>query len=147
MASDLSAQCENLILCAQNADKLNRAVKQLQKTSKAKITPISCDLSSVSGMDSLVSNLESMDLQIDLFIKNAGFGLSGYFVDNKWSDLSEMIHLNVLAVTKLSHCINFSIPRYRFSSCSLIQNDAPCYLITQTNWNEHCLPLLSFLGA
>ncbi len=103
LAEQLARQCQNLVLVSKDPNRLERAVQRLKKPGNAKILPVDCDLSSNTGIEKLISGLESSNLQFDLFVNNAGFGLSGYFVDNNWDELSEMINLNVIAVAKLGH--------------------------------------------
>lgn len=63
------------------------------------------DLAKPGAAASLIAALEAEGLSVDTLINNAGFGLGGKFADRPLARLSEMIDLNVRALTELCHLV------------------------------------------
>ena len=63
------------------------------------------DLAKPGAAASLIAALEAEGLSVDTLINNAGFGLGGPFADRPLGRLSEMIDLNVRALTELCHLV------------------------------------------
>jgi short-subunit dehydrogenase len=63
------------------------------------------DLAKPGAAASLIAALEAEGLSVDTLINNAGFGLGGKFADRPLGRLSEMIDLNVRALTELCHLV------------------------------------------
>jgi len=63
------------------------------------------DLSTASDRDRLIDSLAARNVQPDLLLNNAGMGDYGEFRSADWTKLSEMIRLNVEALTHLSHAL------------------------------------------
>lgn len=63
------------------------------------------DLAKEGAAASLIAALEAEGLSVGTLINNAGFGLGGQFADRPLARLSEMIELNVRALTELCHLV------------------------------------------
>jgi len=79
------------------------------------------DLAKEGAAASLVAELEAEGLGVGTLINNAGFGLGGTFADRPLSRLSEMIELNVRALTELCHLV---LPGMRERGAGAILNVA-----------------------
>jgi len=79
------------------------------------------DLAKEGAAASLIAELEAEGLGVGTLINNAGFGLGGKFADRPLSRLSEMIELNVRALTELCHLV---LPGMRERGAGAILNVA-----------------------
>jgi short-subunit dehydrogenase len=61
------------------------------------------DLSRQGAAAELKSRLDARGIQVDCLLNNAGSGLYGAFVDQPLQKTMEMLRLNILAVTELTH--------------------------------------------
>ena len=61
------------------------------------------DLSRPDGSKSLQQRLDERGIEPDILINNAGFGLSSAFVEHDPGRLREMLQLNIVSLTELSH--------------------------------------------
>lgn len=98
-----AADGTNLVLVARSADKLNRISEELRKNYSSQVVTIAVDLSEESGVNSLISEIESGNITIDALVNNAGFGDFGDFAKADLPKNMEMIRLNISAITRLSH--------------------------------------------
>jgi len=60
-------------------------------------------LSGDLSCDRVIDDLVFQSADIDLLINCAGFARSGPFYNQPWSDISEQLNVNLIAVTKLCH--------------------------------------------
>lgn len=91
----------NLILVARTADKLDEVAKSLEKNYPIKCETFICDLTVSADLERLCSHLKSA--RIDVLVNNAGFGDWGPFQKRDWKKNSDLIELNVKALTQLTH--------------------------------------------
>ena len=98
-----AADGKNLVLAARSVDKLEQLAEKIRTNNKVEIITIDVDLSDETGVNSLISNINKQELQIDTLINNAGFGDFGDFAKADLSKNMEMIQLNISALTQLSH--------------------------------------------
>lgn len=93
----------NLILVARNSEKLNEIKQDIENRYSVIVTTISKDLSKVGAPEELYKAVQELELEVDYLINNAGFGLVGKFQEQELSRLQEMMNLNMLALTSLTH--------------------------------------------
>lgn len=91
----------NLVLVARSKDKLEEFAANYPRR---KITVITKDLSVSGAAKQIADELENQNIQVDLLINNAGFGLHGFFADLPLEKQTEMLQLNITALTELTHC-------------------------------------------
>jgi short-subunit dehydrogenase len=60
------------------------------------------DLSIAGAAAQVYDELEQAHISVDILINNAGFGCHGAFVDREWQSESDMIAVNITALTHLS---------------------------------------------
>ncbi len=92
-----------LILVARNEEKLNKLAGYLHEKYGVRVEVIALDLSVPGHASLLYSEVKNKDLEPDVLINNAGFGDAGYFVEQSYKRIGDMIKLNVLALTELTH--------------------------------------------
>jgi uncharacterized protein len=96
-ARQLAARGYDLILVARRKDRLEELAADLP----TKTAVIECDLATEA--DSLASKVKRSELQVDLLVNNAGFGLRGHFTDLDPKREAEMVRVNCEAVVTLTH--------------------------------------------
>lgn len=86
----------NLLITARRKDRLAKLKSELESKYSIDIKVVVADLSTKSGMDLVLSNLDE-NLKIDLLINNAGFGYVKRFEDTDPDNLLKMLDLNCKA--------------------------------------------------
>jgi uncharacterized protein len=91
----------DLVLVARTASKLQDAASELQK-SGVNAGMIASDLSRPSAAAEIVAELKLRNIEIEVLVNNAGYGLAGPFVDNDLQREVDMIQVNIVALTQLT---------------------------------------------
>ena len=103
----LLAEKKEIDECWLIARRENR-LKELQKELKVACRIFVGDLKEKHIFDVLQSNLKRSNVTVKWLISSAGFGKVGRFEDIPLEESEDMIHLNVLALTRLaSICLPF----------------------------------------
>ncbi len=102
-ARELAARQMHVILVARSQDRLEQLATDLQTQFGIQTTVLVQDLSDPQATSDLCHEINARDLSVDLLINNAGFGDYGAFAQRPGARQSEMIKLNVLALTELTH--------------------------------------------
>ncbi len=92
----------NLILVSRNEKKLLEIQKNIINNYKIKVFIYPCDLSVPNSAEKIYQFCCSENLKINYLVNNAGFGIYGNFIDNKFNDIQQMIHLNITSLTELT---------------------------------------------
>ena len=93
----------NLILVARSKDKLNELKVELEKKHKVLVSIIPKDLSAAGAAKELFNEVQSLGIQVDYLMNNAGFGLVGKFHELPWERQMQMINLNMIALIELTY--------------------------------------------
>jgi len=93
----------NLIIVAQRQDKLNELKDELEKKHSVQVNTIAKDLSLTGASKELFNEVQSLGIQVDYLMNNAGFGLVGKFHELSWDRQMQMINLNMIALTELTY--------------------------------------------
>lgn len=102
-----------LILVARSKDKLEQISCELKKQYAIQVYVIAQDLSLINAAETLFKTCQELNIEVDFLINNAGFGLSGDFEKQALSQIQEMIILNVLTLTKLTHLFLPQLKKHR----------------------------------
>lgn len=97
-ARQLAARGVNLILVARRQEALEKLALEL-RPSGIQVQVVPCDLSSSQSRQNLLAQVE----QVDILVNNAGLGVYGAFADADWDKLSQMLEVDVAALTHLTH--------------------------------------------
>lgn len=100
-----AADGKNMVLVARSAEKLEQLAETIRENNKVEVITIAVDLSDETGLNALISEITKRDIQIDTLINNAGFGDFGDFSKADLAKNLQMIRLNIMAVTQLSHFV------------------------------------------
>ncbi len=91
----------NLVLVARDENKLNQRKEEFQKEFGVEVVTLRSDLSQPGAVEKIVDFLKEQQLTVHVLVNNAGFGLQGAFLTNDLKAETDMIEVNIAAVTKL----------------------------------------------
>lgn len=102
MARLLASRGADLIITARSADKLEALAEECRKQGvQVDVCPM--DLSASDAAEKLYQWTKEQELQVDLLINNAGYGKWGEFLTMDRETYSNMLRLNIHALTELCH--------------------------------------------
>ncbi|GAL09389.1 short-chain dehydrogenase/reductase SDR [Vibrio astriarenae] len=93
----------DLVLVARSEEKLIELKNELEASYGVKAEVIASDLSQPNAAQALFEKTQSLGLQIDTLINNAGFGGHGKFHERSLIDEHSMMQVNIVALTDLTH--------------------------------------------
>ncbi len=99
-ARDLAARGCKLVLVARREDRLKQLAAELAGT---ETRVVALDLRAPDAVTSLHERLRAEGVAIEVLINNAGFGLYGPFLASEWERQRDMLELDVVALTHLTH--------------------------------------------
>lgn len=100
-ARALAAQNVNVVLTARREDRLRALAAELESRARVQTRVVALDLAAEGAPARLAERVA--DLEIGSVINNAGFGVAGRFDKGSYERLLEMVRLNCVAVTAVSH--------------------------------------------
>lgn len=101
-ARELAKRGANLVLVARSQDKLEALAQELQGRFQVSVEVLACDLSEPGAGTALAARLGERDLQIDVLVNGAGFGLFAPLHELDPARVAEEVQLNVAALTELT---------------------------------------------
>lgn len=104
-ASLLAERKVNLVLAARSQDKLDALAAELRSRHGVEVVTQSVDLMQTGAATELYSAITARGIVLDILINNAGQGLQGTFLDRPIEMTERMLHLNILALTDLTHAV------------------------------------------
>ncbi len=110
---------QNLILVARRLERLELLKAKLIAQYPIDIIVIRADLSDALALNQFIDEISGY--AIDRLVNNAGFGHSGSFMDQETSNIRQMNHVNIDALTLLCHAL---IPNLKRNKPSEIINVA-----------------------
>lgn len=99
MAKQLSAKGYQLVITGRNQEKLKQVSNEIPNIVKT----LTYDLSIGGDVKALINELDFIDLEFDVAINNAGFGLYGEQIELGLSAVQKMLNVNISAVVELTH--------------------------------------------
>ena len=102
LAFEFAANGYDVLLVARNQSQLDRTAEQLREKFDVTILTLASDLIDVESTDQIEALLAQENFYCQHLVNNAGFGLAGDFVSHNEQAISDMIELNVRALTDLS---------------------------------------------
>ena len=99
----LALEPHDLVLVARDADRLERAAKELVAEHGIEVETLPADLSTAEGCAVVSTRLADPERPVEVLINNAGIGLGGSFLTAPVEDGIKLTQLNVLAVQRLTH--------------------------------------------
>jgi hypothetical protein len=101
LARELARDGHNLVLVARRAEPMRALAAEL----KTNVEIVTADLSKPGAAAALVVELEARRLAIDVLINNAGLGATGRFDRSDPAKVTEMLQVNVTALTELTRLL------------------------------------------
>ena len=99
IARQLAQHGANLVLVARREDALNRLAATLRQSAGVTVTVRPADLAKEAERVALGAEMAG----VDVLVNNAGLGVYGPFADAPWSQLRQMLEVDVVALTHLTH--------------------------------------------
>lgn len=103
LAHVFASHKHNLILVARSEDKLKELKKDLEGRYQIQAQVIASDLSKTEAAQNLYQFIQSQNWSVDILVNNAGLGHHGEFAKSALNKQREMIQVNVMALTELTH--------------------------------------------
>jgi uncharacterized protein len=108
-AEVLASRGMNVVLVARSKDVLTADAKSLSEQYGIHAVAIGADLTSPRAPFDIQIELARQNIEIDLLINNAGFGLSGSFLSHDLKQEETQIQVNVQALIALTHIFGRSM--------------------------------------
>lgn len=102
-AKILASKGVHLVLVARSREKMEALAQELISQHKIKVHVFACDLSLTGAAEKVFKYCKDQSIVVDYLINNAGFGTFGMFKDSNWEKNEDMIQVNILALTQLTH--------------------------------------------
>lgn len=109
----------SLILTARSEEQLQFLKSKLEKEFSVTVTVVVQDLSLPNAARTLIDSIHNLNLQFSILVNNAGFGESCKFEKSNPQNNLNMIQLNMVALTELTHA---SLPILKNQSSPKILN-------------------------
>jgi len=101
LALAMAAQGTHVVLVARSADRLTALAARIEGAGgRATVLPV--DLAAHGAAQTLFDEVWRRELPVDTLVNNAGFGFYGPFENETPAHLSEMLRVNVVALTELT---------------------------------------------
>jgi short-subunit dehydrogenase len=104
LARELARNGHDLVLTARRAEPMRALADELRAFGAASVV-IASDLSKPDAAPVLIADLESRALVPDVLVNNAGLGAGGPFHESDPARVSEMLYVNVVALTELTRLL------------------------------------------
>jgi short-subunit dehydrogenase len=101
IARQAVARGDKVMMVARDQAKLENAAAGIDGAGAAETRAV--DLTDAHAVDQFLADLNAREYVPDVLVNNAGQGLSGAFVEADAARIDEMLRLNILALTRLSH--------------------------------------------
>ena len=102
-ANLLAEREANLVLVARRTEPMETLAAELRQKHSVQVVVEGMDLSRTGVAAELKSRLDARGISIDILVNNAGYGLYGDFLDQPLEKITDMLQLNMITVTELTH--------------------------------------------
>jgi short-subunit dehydrogenase len=102
LAAALAARGTHVLLTARSVPRLEALREQIEAAG-GRATVVPADLAAPGAARRLFDDVERLALPVDLLVNNAGFGFHGGFETEAHAHVSDMLQVNVVALTELTH--------------------------------------------
>lgn len=101
-AKQYAAKGHSLVLVARRLDRLHALAATLRQTYGVEVIAEQVDLSDLTAVDGLHTNLRERGIAIDILVNNAGHGLQGHFLDSPRQSILDMVQLDIASLTLMT---------------------------------------------
>lgn len=102
LAHHFAKDGHNLVLVARSKQKLENLANELEGKYGMKADVVVADLGESTAVDQVMNEVDKRNIQIEMLVNNAGFGLYGEFHTIDWAQEQEMMMVNMMALTELT---------------------------------------------
>lgn len=103
LAHEFARHEHNLLLVARNNDDLEQAAGSIREKYRVDVHTMTLDLTSTGAAQALFRQTRESQLQVDVLVNNAGTGMVGKFAASDFTQMTNMLRLNVLLFSQLTH--------------------------------------------
>ncbi len=121
-AFECASRGMHLLLVALPDDGLEETKNEIQLLFKVEIIILTIDLRDIGAIQSLYNYCVSKDIKVNMLINNAGLGTSGRFEYLPQQVYLDMLHLNIRALTLLTH-----------SFLPMLKENTPAYILNMSS--------------
>ena len=101
-----AAEGYNIIACIRKENKeFVDICKNIESTNGVTITPICFELTSAEQIESAMSQIESMDIEIDVLVNNAGINVMKPLLYTEYEDLMQSFQINYFAPVMITKAV------------------------------------------
>lgn len=105
LSIQFAAGGDHVVLVARSEGKLNDLADRIREDHGVIATVICSDLASLAGVDQLCDQLNERSINVDTLVNNAGFGALGKFSELSIDRQTDMLMVNVVALTRLTRAL------------------------------------------
>lgn len=99
----LAARGYHIALAARSTAPMQQLATQLQSQYGVRTAVVGIDLAAPGAAQQLKAQLDQQQIAVDVLINNAGYGLFGDFLSRPLHETRDMLQLNILTLTELTH--------------------------------------------
>lgn len=103
IARRLAERHYDCVLTARRTDRLEKLAKEIEKAHGVSAKVVTSDLGERGGAAKLIEDVAGLGVSVDVLVNNAGFGVYGKLVDQPEPRVAQMIELNMVSLTALTH--------------------------------------------
>lgn len=103
LAKVFAAHGHDVVLVARTQSKLETLAAELIAKHKVKAFALAADLTDPKAPEQLLEKVAALGLSVDILVNNAGFADFGEFYKSDLRKQLEMMQVNIVALTELSH--------------------------------------------
>ncbi len=103
IAKEFAKHGHHLILVARDKKELDKASKKITSAFNIEVKTISLDLAEPHAPEQLFNQLSNKNINVDILVNNAGVGVTGHFAEHDIEHTMNMLQLNMMALTRLTH--------------------------------------------
>ncbi len=96
---------DDVVLVARSEEKLIELAEQIRRDHGVTANVICSDLSQTTSVDQLCQQLQDRNIHVDTLVNNAGFGALGKFAELPIDRQTDMLMVNVVALTRLTRAL------------------------------------------
>lgn len=101
IARELARRGHGVVLVARRAERLRALAAELAAEHGVRAEPIATDLADGSDRDRLAASIDSLGLEVEVLVNNAGFGSTGSLWRSEPRRMAEMVRVNCEAYVDL----------------------------------------------
>ncbi len=102
IATTLAARGYDLLLVARSGDLLEQVSTEIHQASNRNCQWLAVDLAGDQAAEKVYDWCRNNQYEVSVLVNNAGYGLSGPFENYSVEDHTEMLHVNIITLTKLT---------------------------------------------